>query len=212
MPEKKKSANKPVARAKAAGRKIKAKEPSAAGEGPAESRRSSEVKAASSAGKSEGISPKAQNRFSAARKPKTYVPKPGDIVRRWHLVDLDGLVLGRAASRIAQVLRGKHKPMYTPHADAGDFVVVINAEKVKLTGSKEEKKTYYRHSLHPGGLKRTLARDMRSETPERLIERAVSRMIPRNPLGREVMRKLKIYAGPAHPHQAQQPQPLKLDL
>ena len=158
------------------------------------------------------ITPKSENRFSAARKPKTYMLKPQDIERHWHLVDLDGLVLGRAASRIAHILRGKHKPMYTPHADAGDYVVVVNAEKVKLTGSKDEKKPYYRHSLHPGGLKTTFARDIRARNPERLIEAAVRRMIPRNPLGREVLRKLKIYVGPAHPHQAQQPKPLKLDL
>jgi large subunit ribosomal protein L13 len=217
MPEKKTSAKKPTARPKpASAHKPKAKVAASAGEA-GESRAKPEGAVehpteGRTAAKGEGIAPKAQNRFSAARKPKTYVPKPNDIVRRWHLVDADGLVLGRAASRIAHILRGKHKAMYTPHADAGDYVVVINAEKVKLTGSKEEKKIYYRHSLHPGGLKATLARDVRARTPERLIERAVRLMIPRNPLGREVLRKLKIYVGPVHPHQAQHPQPLKLDL
>jgi large subunit ribosomal protein L13 len=158
------------------------------------------------------VAPKAQNRFSAARKRTTYMLKAQDIAREWHLVDLDGLVLGRAASRIAHILRGKHKATYTPHADAGDYVVVVNAEKVKLTGTKEESKPYYRHSLHPGGLKTALAKDLRKQTPERILEAAVRRMIPRNPLGRDVMSKLKIYAGPVHPHQAQQPKPLKLDL
>ncbi len=211
MPDTKKSAKKPTAHAKpAAARRAKAKTSTHAGEAHAgAAEQSAKV---STVAKVDVPAPKAQNRFSAARKPKTYMPKPNDIVRSWHVVDLDGLVLGRAASRIAQVLRGKHKPMYTPHADAGDYVVVINAEKVKLTGTKEEKKPYYRHSLHPGGLKTTLARDIRARTPELLIERAVRLMIPRNPLGREVMRKLKIYVGPVHPHQAQDPKPLKLDL
>ena len=143
---------------------------------------------------------------------RTYSPKASEIQRAWFVIDADGLVLGRVATEVARILRGKHKPMYTPHADAGDYVVVVNAEKVKLTGSKDEKKPYYRHSLHPGGLKTTFARDIRARNPERLIEAAVRRMIPRNPLGREVLRKLKIYVGPAHPHQAQQPKPLKLDL
>jgi large subunit ribosomal protein L13 len=182
MPDTKKSAKKPTAHAKpAAARVAKAKTSTHAGEAhPGAAEQSAKVSAVE---KIDVPTPKAQNRFSAARK-----------------------------SRIAQVLRGKHKPMYTPHADAGDYVVVINAEKVKLTGTKEEKKPYYRHSLHPGGLKTTLARDIRARTPELLIERAVRLMIPRNPLGREVMRKLKIYVGPVHPHQAQDPKPLKLDL
>jgi large subunit ribosomal protein L13 len=208
MPEKKKPAQKSSGRAKAApARKAKTKVSAAA----ADSKRS-DSKTAPAAEALPVIRPKSENRFSTARQPKTYMLKPQDVVRQWHLVDLEGLVLGRAASRIAHILRGKHKPTYTPHADAGDFVVVVNAEKVKLTGSKDEEKPYYRHSLHPGGLKTTLARDMRARNPERLIEAAVRRMIPRNPLGRDVMSKLKIYAGPAHPHQAQQPKPLKLDL
>jgi large subunit ribosomal protein L13 len=202
MPDTKKAASKPTARAKSAAPRKPAAKASAV---PADVSHAE-------APETVVLGPKAQNRFSAARKPKTYVAKPHEIVRAWHLVDLDGVVLGRAASRIAHILRGKHKPIYTPHVDAGDYVVVINAEKVKLTGSKEEKKTYYRHSLHPGGLKTTLARDLRARTPDRLIERAVSRMIPRNPLGRECMRKLKIYVGTVHPHTAQQPKPLKLDL
>jgi large subunit ribosomal protein L13 len=204
MPDKKKPAHKPTGDAKpATPRKAKSADAGA---------QKVEAKSTGSSPAPVVQKPKNENRFSAARKPKTYMVKPQDIVRQWHLVDLDGLVLGRAASRIAHILRGKHKPMYTPHADAGDYVVVVNAEKVKLTGSKEEKKPYYRHSLHPGGLKTTLARDIRARHPERLIEAAVRRMIPRNPLGREVLTKLKIYVGPVHPHQAQQPKPLKLDL
>jgi large subunit ribosomal protein L13 len=210
MAESKKPANKPTGRAKpAASRKPKAK---VATEETGTKRSAAAAASQPAVSGDSAFKPKSQNRFSAARKPKTYMVRPQDIVREWHLVDLDGLVLGRAASRIAHILRGKHKPMYTPHADAGDYVVVVNAEKVKLTGSKEDKKPYYRHSLHPGGLKTTLARDMRARNPERLIEAAVRRMIPRNPLGRDVLSKLKIYVGPAHPHQAQQPKPLKLDL
>jgi len=209
MPDTKKSAKKPTSTTKpAAERKPKAStEAVETGAAKAGTRGPAPTTA-----QAQSLTPKAQNRFSAARKPKTWVAKPHEIVRQWHLVDLDGLVLGRAASRIAHVLRGKHKPIYTPHVDAGDYVVVVNAEKVKLTGSKEEKKPYYRHSLHPGGLKTTLARDMRARNPERLIEAAVRRMIPRNPLGRECLSKLKVYVGPVHPHQAQQPKPLKLDL
>ncbi|MHB1847275.1 MAG: 50S ribosomal protein L13 [Deltaproteobacteria bacterium] len=137
---------------------------------------------------------------------------PGDheVERRWFLVDLDGLVLGRAASRIAHILRGKHKPQYTPHCDTGDFIVAINAEKIRLTGSKEDVKPYYRHTMHPGGLRTTLASELRAKKPEELIRRAVQRMLPRSPLGRDQFDKLKVYAGPAHPHQAQRPEALTL--
>ena len=114
------------------------------------------------------------------------------------------------ASRIASILRGKHKPIYTPHVDTGDFVIIVNAEKVKLTGSKDLQKPYYRHSMHPGGLKTILARDVRVRDPERLLQDAIRRMISRNPLGRDMMSKLHVYKGPSHPHQAQKPKPLAL--
>jgi large subunit ribosomal protein L13 len=153
---------------------------------------------------------KALNPFSKARPFATYMAPKGEIQRQWFVVDADGLVLGRAASRIAFILRGKHKPVFTPHTDTGDFVVVINAEKIVLTGKKELEKPYRNHSMHPGGLKTAYARDVRSKTPEELLIRAVQRMIPRSPLGREMFLKLKVYAGPTHPHQAQRPQPLTL--
>jgi large subunit ribosomal protein L13 len=156
------------------------------------------------------VGPKAQNRFSAARPPATYMAPKNKIDRRWYLVDAEGLVLGRAASRIATILRGKHKVIYTPHIDTGDFVVVINAEKIQLTGGKELKKLYYSHSGHPGGLKTRTAETVRAKKPEMLMYEAVRKMIPRNPLGRQCMSKLKIYAGPIHPHQAQQPEALAL--
>jgi large subunit ribosomal protein L13 len=154
---------------------------------------------------------KTDNRFTRAAPFSTFVPHGKQkISRRWFVVDATGLILGRAASRIAMVLRGKNKPTWTPHADVGDFVIIINADKVKLTGSKEEQKPYYRHSMHPGGLKTVLARDVRVRNPERLLEDAIRRMIPRNPLGRDVLGKLHVYRGPTHPHQAQKPEPLAL--
>jgi large subunit ribosomal protein L13 len=156
------------------------------------------------------VAQKTQNPFTKAKPRSTWVPDDTEVVRRWYVVDATGLVLGRAASRIAYVLRGKHKPTYTPHADQGDYVVVVNAEKIKLTGSKEEQKPYYHHTMHPGGLKTIIARDVRVRDPERLMQDAVRRMIPRNPLGRDVMSKLHVYKGPAHPHQAQKPEPLTL--
>jgi large subunit ribosomal protein L13 len=157
------------------------------------------------------VAQKTTNRFTRAAPFSTFVPSAQHKTsRRWFVIDATDLVLGRAASRIARVLRGKHKPSYTPHADVGDFVIIINAEKVKLTGSKEEQKPYYRHSMHPGGLKTVIARDVRVRDPERLLEDAIRRMIPRNPLGRDVLRKLHVYRGPTHPHQAQKPEPLAL--
>jgi large subunit ribosomal protein L13 len=156
------------------------------------------------------VAQKTQNPFTKAAPRRTWVAKPKDIARRWFVIDATGLVLGRAASKIAHILRGKHKPTYTPHADVGDYVIIVNAEKVKLTGTKEEQKPYYRHSMHPGGLKTIMARDVRVRDPERLFEDAIRRMISRNPLGREVMRKLHVYKGPAHPHHAQKPEPLAL--
>jgi large subunit ribosomal protein L13 len=139
---------------------------------------------------------------------KTYVPKQGDIVRQWYVVDAAGQNLGRLASDIARVLRGKHKPMYTPNADVGDFVVVINAERVATTGTKLTDKMYYRHSGYPGGLTKMSLEDMLARHPERVIEEAVRGMLPHNSLGADMLAKLKVYAGSKHPHAAQQPRAL----
>jgi len=141
---------------------------------------------------------------------KTYTPKATEIDRTWWVVDADEQVLGRLATRVAQVLRGKHKPMYTPHLDTGDYVVVVNAEKVRLTGRKEEQKTYFRHTGYMGGGKHIPFERMRAEHPERVIELAVKGMLPKNNLGRLMRKKLKVYAGPEHPHEAQQPQSLEV--
>ena len=140
---------------------------------------------------------------------KTYSAKPREIEQAWRLVDADGRTLGRLATEIADVLRGKHKPVYTPHVDTGDFVVVVNAEKVRVTGKKLEQKIYYRHSGYPGGLRqRTLAEQL-ERRPEEVIRRAVRGMLPKNKLAAAQLRKLKVYAGPEHPHAAQNPAPLK---
>ena len=137
--------------------------------------------------------------------------KPGDVTPTWWVVDAEDQVLGRLATRIATLLRGKHRPLYTPHADAGDFVIVVNAEKVKLTGRKREQKTYYRHSGWPGGLREISAdKVLTGVHPERVVERAVRGMLPHNSLGRKLFRKLKVYAGPEHPHAAQKPEVLPL--
>ncbi|MEK9678974.1 MAG: 50S ribosomal protein L13 [Rhodospirillaceae bacterium] len=142
---------------------------------------------------------------------KTYSAKPADVQKDWFVIDAEGLVLGRLASQIAMRLRGKHKPMYTPHIDCGDNIVVINAEKVALTGNKRTDKTYYWHTGYPGGIKsRTADKILDGKFPERVIIKAVERMISRNPLGRQQMKKLHVYAGPAHPHGAQQPQELDI--
>jgi large subunit ribosomal protein L13 len=138
----------------------------------------------------------------------TFVPKESEIQREWFVVDADGKVLGRMASRIANVLRGKNKPIFSPHLDAGDHVIVVNAEKVSVTGRKRERKTYYRHTGYPGGLKATLFSEMIQSKPEEVIRLAVKGMLPKNKLGRAVIKKLKIYAGPTHPHEAQGPKPL----
>lgn len=140
----------------------------------------------------------------------TYMAKPREVERNWVVVDAAGVPLGRLASEVAVLLRGKHKPQFTPHVDTGDFVIVINAEKVVLTGNKEEQKIYYRHSGWPGGLKMITASEMRKKRPERLVELAVKGMIPKNRLGRQQLKKLKVYAGPEHPHQAQQPKKWEL--
>ena len=141
---------------------------------------------------------------------KTYSPKPTEIDRRWYVVDARGQALGRLSSEIAKILTGKNKPQYAPHIDTGDFVVVVNAEKTVLTGAKEQAKVYYRHSTHPGGLKQETAAEVREKKPTKLVEKAVWGMLPKNKLGRAQLRKLKVYAGPEHPHDAQQPEPLAI--
>ncbi|MDR7416253.1 MAG: 50S ribosomal protein L13 [Armatimonadota bacterium] len=141
---------------------------------------------------------------------KTYQQKPAEVERRWWLVDAQGKVLGRLASQVASLLRGKHKPTFTPHVDGGDFVVVVNADKVRLTGRKAERKVYYWHSGYPGGLKSATAGELLRTKPEELFRLAVQRMLPKTPLGRRMLRKLKVYRGPDHPHAAQQPQKLEV--
>jgi large subunit ribosomal protein L13 len=141
---------------------------------------------------------------------KTYYPKPDEIERGWVLVDANGRTLGRLASRIAEILIGKNKPVYTPGVDVGDFVVVINAEAVTVTGNKLEDKKYYRHTGYPGGIRETSLKRMLERNPDRVLRAAVWGMVPHNRYGRALMKKLKIYAGPEHPHDAQQPQPLEL--
>jgi large subunit ribosomal protein L13 len=138
--------------------------------------------------------------------------KPGQVPQRWLLIDASDQVVGRLAVQIATILRGKHRPQYTPHQDTGEFVIVINAEKVRFTGKKMQTKTYQWYTRHPGGLKTVSAREVIQKHPERILLEAVKRMVPRNRLGRQQMTKLKIYAGPTHPHQAQQPQEYKLEL
>jgi len=141
---------------------------------------------------------------------KTYIPKETDIKRNWYLVDAEGKVLGRLASKIAQILSGKNKSIYTPHLDVGDFVVVINAEKVKVTGGKEEKKIYYHYSGYPGGMKEIVYAKLLEKKPTMIIREAVKGMLPKNKLGRKMFKKLKIYAGKKHPHQAQNPEKIEL--
>ena len=140
---------------------------------------------------------------------KTYVTKPADVERAWFVVDAEGQTLGRLASSVATILRGKHKPIYNPSVDCGDFVIVINADKVAVTGKRLEQKRYYRHSLYIGGLKEITLRDQLQQHPERVIESAVRGMLPKNALGRKMFKKLKVYAGGEHPHQAQLPQPME---
>lgn len=141
---------------------------------------------------------------------KTYVTKPSDVEREWFVVDAEGKTLGRLASEVAKILRGKHKPNYSPSVDVGDYVIVINAEKIRVTGRKLDQKYYYRHSGYPGGLKAIRLRDMLARHPTRVIEHAVRGMLPKNRLGRRMFKKLKVYAGPDHPHKAQRPKPLDL--
>lgn len=141
---------------------------------------------------------------------KTYHAKPGEVQREWLLVDATDMTLGRLASEVAQILRGKNKPTYTPHVDTGDFVIVVNAEKIKVTGAKVTDKVYYHHSGYPGGLKSETFKEAMEKHPTRIIEHAVAGMLPKNSLGRKQCRKLKVYAGPEHPHQAQNPRKIEL--
>lgn len=141
---------------------------------------------------------------------KTFTPKPGDLSHDWFVVDAADVPLGRLASNVAQLLRGKHKPTFAPHVDGGDYVIVVNAEKVAVTGRKEDEKIYYRHSGYPGGLRASSLREMREKYPDRVITNAVKGMLPKNRLGRQILSKLKVYAGPDHPHAAQNPQPLDI--
>ncbi|MGQ9466137.1 MAG: 50S ribosomal protein L13 [Anaerolineae bacterium] len=141
---------------------------------------------------------------------KTYVTKPAEVEREWFVVDASGKTLGRLATELARILRGKHKPIYSPMIDVGDYVIVVNAEKVRVTGRKLTQKFYYRHSGYPGGFKQVSLRDMLARHPTRVIEYAVRGMLPKNALGRRMFKKLKVYAGPDHPHQAQNPKPLEL--
>ena len=142
---------------------------------------------------------------------RTYSPKSADIDRRWYVVDAADQRLGRLATKVASTLRGKHKAIFSPHMDTGDFVIVVNAEKVVLTGRKEDQKVYYRHSGRPGSLKEETARHLRTRRPIKLVEIAVKGMLPKNRLGRQLYRKLKVYAGPDHPHQSQQPAVLEVE-
>ncbi|UCE17341.1 MAG: 50S ribosomal protein L13 [Gemmatimonadota bacterium] len=141
---------------------------------------------------------------------RTYALKAGDIQRKWYVVDADGQVLGRLASQVAHILRGKHKPCFSTHLDTGDHVIIINAQKVRVTGRKSEQKCYYRYSGYPGGLKVTPYRKMLASKPERILELAIKGMLPKNRLGRKMSRKLKVYARKTHPHQAQQPEVLEI--
>lgn len=140
----------------------------------------------------------------------TYMAKPNEIERKWYIIDAEGKTLGRLASEAAALIRGKHKPQFTPHVDTGDFVVVINASKIVLTGNKLQDKKYYRHSMHTGGLKVTTAQDMLKNKPERMLELAIHGMLPKTRLGNKMKLKLKVYAGAEHPHQAQQPEVYEL--
>ena len=141
---------------------------------------------------------------------KTFFVKKSDVERKWHLVDADGMIVGRLASRVASILRGKHKPVYTPHVDTGDFVVIVNADKVHFTGNKLQNKTYIHHSGYPGGLKKKTAGDLMKNSPDKIIINAVEGMLAKNKTGRLQLKRLKVYSGSSHPHSAQKPEKLKL--
>jgi large subunit ribosomal protein L13 len=142
---------------------------------------------------------------------RTFSPKAGDIQRAWWVVDAEDMVLGRLATEVARILRGKHKPIFAPHLDTGDFVIVINADKIVLTAGKGERKVIYRHSGYPGGIKAQTYADLLATKPTEAVRRSIRGMLPKNRLGRQMIKKLKIYAGPVHPHQAQRPQPLVVE-
>lgn len=137
---------------------------------------------------------------------KSYIANPAEVERKWYVIDAEDKTLGKIASEVASILRGKKKPIYTPHVDTGDYVIVINAEKVRVTGKKEEQKIYKSHSGYPGGLKETTLRELRAKKPEEIIRHAVKGMMPKGKLGRQMFKKLKVYAGPEHPHTAQNPE------
>jgi large subunit ribosomal protein L13 len=141
---------------------------------------------------------------------RTYSPKPGEVARTWHVIDAEDVVLGRLASNVATLLRGKHKPTFAPHVDTGDFVIIVNADKVVLTGNKREQSFAYRHSGYPGGLRKQSFGELLDTRPDRLLEKVVKGMLPKNKLGRAQGKKLKVYAGPDHPHAAQQPKPFEI--
>ena len=141
---------------------------------------------------------------------RTYSPKAGEVTRAWHVIDAEDVVLGRLATQAATLLRGKHKPIYAPHVDTGDYVVIVNAEKVALTGNKRDQAFVYRHSGYPGGLRKRSFGEMLDKQPDRLLEQAIKGMLPHNRLGRAMASKLKVYAGPQHPHKAQNPQPFEI--
>ncbi|GIH69660.1 MULTISPECIES: 50S ribosomal protein L13 [Sphaerimonospora] len=141
---------------------------------------------------------------------RTFSPKPNDVERQWYVIDATDVVLGRLASQVATLLRGKHKPIFAPHVDTGDFVVVVNADKVALSGNKLQQKKAYRHSGYPGGLRAVTYGELMEKRPDRAVEKAVRGMLPKNSLGRKMAKKLKVYAGPEHPHQAQQPVPYQI--
>lgn len=142
---------------------------------------------------------------------KTYIAKPADIERKWYLVDAEGEVLGRLASKVAAVLRGKHKPIFSPHMDVGDHVIIVNAEKIRVTGKKAKQKTYFRHSGYPGGVTMEKYSDLQKKHPERILEKAIWGMLPHNRLGRKMYKKLKVHAGKEHGHQAQRPEKMELN-
>jgi large subunit ribosomal protein L13 len=141
---------------------------------------------------------------------RTYSPKPGEVTRTWHVIDAEDVVLGRLATQVATLLRGKHKPTFAPHVDTGDFVIIVNAGKVVLTGNKRDQKFAYRHSGYPGGLRKRSFGELLDSRPDRLLEKVVKGMLPKNKLGRAQGKKLKVYAGPDHPHAAQQPTPFEI--
>lgn len=142
---------------------------------------------------------------------KTFSTTPNDIEREWHVVDAEGQILGRLASQVAAVLRGKHKPYYSPHLDTGDHVVIVNAEKIAVTGNKMDDKVYQRYTGWPGGVRTATLRERIAKEPEKVLRGAIKGMLPRGPLGRQMLRKLNVYAGPEHPHQAQQPKPMEIE-